>query len=44
MAVHETNKKQHVSTLGHLTFEALSGCAVRGKQEKKLMINIGNAK
>ena len=34
MAVQETNRHRHVSTLGHLTFEGLGGCGLRRNKIK----------
>ena len=34
MSVQETNRNQHVITLGHLTFEVLGDCVVRGNKRK----------
>ena len=34
IAVRETKRNRHASTLGHLTFKGLGGCGVRGNKRK----------
>ena len=44
MAVHETNKKLTCQNIGTPHLQGIGWVLGEGKQEKKLMINVDNAK